>query len=74
MQYTAKARPIEAKVDSFAGKDHVEAVRLTVGEELGAAVVLVSAGIQPEVELAREAGLKVGRGMVVDDRIFFSSG
>ena len=60
---------VGTKVDSFAGKDHVEAVRLTGGEELAAAVVLVSAGIQPDVALAREAGIKIQKGIVVGDRM-----
>lgn len=60
---------VGAKLDSFAGKDRVEAVHLTGGEELAAAVILVSAGVQPDVALARQAGIKIQKGVVVDDRM-----
>jgi nitrite reductase (NADH) large subunit len=60
---------VGARVDSFSGKDHVEAVCLTGGAELAAAVVLVSAGIQPDVALAREAGIEIQKGITVDDRM-----
>jgi NAD(P)H-nitrite reductase large subunit len=58
-----------AQLDSFAGKDRVRAVRLVGGPELPAEFVLVSAGVEPAVELARETGLQVGRGIIVDDRM-----
>jgi NAD(P)H-nitrite reductase large subunit len=47
----------------------VEAVRLSGGLELPAQTVLISAGIQPRLELAREAGLEVNRGIVADSRL-----
>jgi len=46
------------------GADHV---RLADGQELPAALVVVAAGIRPEVELARNAGIATDRGIVVDD-------
>jgi ferredoxin-nitrate reductase len=42
-------------------------VRLDDGAELAADVVVVAAGVRPEITLAREAGLPVGRGVEVDD-------
>jgi nitrite reductase (NADH) large subunit len=56
-------------VIGFLGRDRVEAVRLAGGMELPAQAVLISAGIQPRLELARDAGLKVNRGIVVDARL-----
>ncbi len=47
----------------------VRAVRLDDGEELPADLVVVAAGIRPEVDLARTAGLEVGRGVLVDDEL-----
>jgi ferredoxin-nitrate reductase len=44
-------------------------VRLAAGDELGADLVVVAAGVRPEVTLAREAGLEVRRGVVVDDAL-----
>jgi nitrite reductase (NADH) large subunit len=55
------------RVESVDG--HVRGVRLTDGSELEAELFLLSAGIAPNVEIAREAGLQVGRGVLVDDRM-----
>lgn len=42
---------------------------LTDGSTLDVAGVVVSAGVAPQTWLARRAGLRVGRGIVVDDRM-----
>jgi ferredoxin-nitrate reductase len=44
-----------------------DAVVLEDGERLGADLVVVAAGIRPEVALARAAGIETSRGIVVDD-------
>lgn len=41
-------------------------VSLQSGHELKAALVILAIGVKPEVTLAREAGLDVGRGIIVD--------
>jgi NAD(P)H-nitrite reductase large subunit len=51
------------------GTGRVEGVVLSDGRRMGVDLCLVATGIQPNVELAREAGLAVGRGVVVDDRM-----
>lgn len=51
------------------GRDSVEGVELMDGRVLSAGVCLVAAGIVPDVALAREAGLEVGQGVVVDDHM-----
>ncbi|MEO5657266.1 MAG: FAD-dependent oxidoreductase, partial [Nitrospiria bacterium] len=56
-------------VDELIGGETVEAVRLSTGEILPAELVLVTAGIRPNVQLARDAGMAVNRGIVVDDRL-----
>jgi ferredoxin-nitrate reductase len=43
------------------------AVRLDDGATLAADVVVIAAGVRPEVTLARDAGLPVARGIEVDD-------
>jgi nitrite reductase (NADH) large subunit len=51
------------------GDGCVEAVRLADGRELPCDIVVAAVGIRPNATLAREAGLEVGRGIVVDDRL-----
>jgi len=48
---------------------HVRGVALDGEEELPADLVVVAAGIRPEVDLARTAGLEVERGVLVDDEL-----
>ncbi len=49
------------------GNGHVEGVALSDDGILEADLVVVAAGIRPNVELAQKAGLAVNRGMVVND-------
>jgi nitrite reductase (NADH) large subunit len=55
------------------GNGHVEGVALLDGELLDADLVVVAAGIRPNVELALKAGLDVNRGIVVNDHMETSS-
>ena len=57
----------DTQVSAFVGRDGaVEGVRTSRGE-LPADLVAVGVGIAPNTELAQEAGLKVDRGIVVDE-------
>jgi len=47
----------------------VEAVRFTTGEEFGADLVVIATNLTPNTMLARNAGLRVNRGIVVNDRL-----
>ncbi|EON31851.1 nitrite reductase (NAD(P)H) large subunit [Gordonia terrae C-6] len=47
----------------------VAGVGFTDGESLPADMIVVTAGIRPNVEIARSAGLVVERGIVVDDQM-----
>ncbi len=49
------------------GNGRVDGLRFASGEELEAELVVVAAGIRPNAELARAAGLEVRRGVVVND-------
>ncbi|MEQ8400984.1 MAG: FAD-dependent oxidoreductase [Roseitalea porphyridii] len=53
-------------VARFAGDGRVDRVELADGTGLSADLVLLSAGAQPEIDLAASAGLKIDRGIVVD--------
>jgi len=52
---------------SILGNGKVEGLAFKDGSEIGADLVVIAAGIKPNVELARTAGLEVKRGIVVDD-------
>ena len=47
----------------------VRGLRFADGSELACEQVVIAAGIRPHTELARAAGLRVDRGVVVDDRM-----
>ncbi len=49
------------------GNGHVEGLRFACGEELEAELVVIAAGIRPNAELGRLAGLEVKRGILVND-------
>ena len=54
-------------VDSLEGEGRVTGVKLDDGSTRGADLVIVCAGVSPRAELAREAGLEVNSGVVIDD-------
>jgi nitrite reductase (NADH) large subunit len=54
-------------VGEVLGDGRTEGVVLADGTEVEAEMVVVSAGIRPNVQLARDAGLEVRRGIVVGD-------
>jgi len=56
-----------ANTHAILGEDHVTAVRLDDGREIPADLVVMAAGIRPNAALAKEAGLAVNRGVLVDD-------
>jgi nitrite reductase (NADH) large subunit len=51
------------------GEGKVEAVRFDGGETIPADLVVMAAGVRPNVELAKSAGLHVERAIVVDDTL-----
>lgn len=55
------------------GADRVLGVQLESGERLDVDTVVIAAGIVPEVGLAKDAGLEIGRGIIVDDHMRTSS-
>ena len=50
-----------------------DAVSLASGERIGADLVVVGAGVRPDVSLAERAGIKTDRGIVVDERLVTSA-
>lgn len=65
------ARGIEvitaANTHRICGDTHVEAVVLDDGRRIDCTTVVMAVGIRPSTALAAEAGLSVGRGILVDD-------
>src|SRR4029077_9362051 len=49
------------------GNGRVDGLRFASGEEMEADLVVIAAGIRPNAELGRKAGLEVNRGIVVND-------
>jgi NAD(P)H-nitrite reductase large subunit len=60
---------LSAEVRAAAGGAQLRAVELRAGDRLEAEILLVAAGITPNVGLARACGLAVHRGIVVDERM-----
>jgi nitrite reductase (NADH) large subunit len=60
---------LEADTAALEGNGRVSMAHLADGRGTEADVFLVAAGIAPNVELARSAGLAVNRGVLVDERM-----
>ncbi len=60
---------LNAETVGILGTDHAEAVALRDGRQIEADLVVVAAGIRPNVDLARTADLAVDRGIIVDDHL-----
>ncbi|MDF1734043.1 MAG: nitrite reductase large subunit NirB [Minwuia sp.] len=56
-----------ANTHAVVGDDKVEAVRLDDRTEIPADIVVMAVGIKPSIALARDAGLEVNRGVLVND-------
>nr|QDF36658.1 NAD(P)/FAD-dependent oxidoreductase [Bradyrhizobium symbiodeficiens] len=64
---------LNASTARIHGEGHVEAVELADGSRIEADAVIFAAGIKPNVALAKEAGIAVNRGVVVNDLMQTSS-
>jgi len=60
---------LNANTARLHGKTRVEGVELADGRRLDADAVIFAAGIRPNVTLAKDAGIPVNRGIVVDDTL-----
>jgi nitrite reductase (NADH) large subunit len=63
-----------AQTESLIGERRVRGVKLTDGREIAADLVVMAVGIRPNADLAKNAGLGVNRGIVVDDEMRTSDG
>jgi nitrite reductase (NADH) large subunit len=60
---------LNANTARIHGKTSVEAVELADGRMIDAEAVIFAAGIRPNVALAKDGGISVNRGIVVDDHM-----
>jgi nitrite reductase (NADH) large subunit len=60
---------LEANTARIHGETRVEGVELADGRRLDADAVIFAAGIRPNIALAKDAGIPVNRGVVVDDHM-----
>lgn len=58
-----------AKTQEILGGDQPEGLLLEGGETIPCDMVLISAGIRPNLDLAKKLGLEVDKGLLVDDRL-----
>ncbi|MGZ4160734.1 MAG: nitrite reductase large subunit NirB [Neobacillus sp.] len=58
---------LEKQTKEIFGTDRVEGLRFSDGSELEADLVVMAVGIKPNIELAKESGISVNRGIVVND-------
>ena len=62
-----------AKTEAIAGANGVDGVQLEGGETLPARMVIISAGVRPNMELAKDLGLEHDKGIKVNERLLTSS-
>ena len=62
---------LNRRTESIVGDDKVEGIRFVENDPLDVDMVVISAGIRPRDELAREAGVAVGErgGVIIDDAL-----
>ncbi len=61
-----------ASIAGIVGSDRVEAIELGGGERIACDTVIICTGVRANMELARDVGLRVGRGIRVSDRLLTS--
>jgi nitrite reductase (NADH) large subunit len=59
----------DAQTETILGNERMTGVRLRDGRAVEGEMVLISTGIRSRVELTREAGLEVNRGLIVDEQL-----
>ncbi len=73
LRRSVEALGVGVHLGSFAsrvlGTRSVTGVGLADGRQVAGDLVVLACGVRPQVELARSAGLEVGRGILVDDEL-----
>ncbi len=56
-------------IEEIIGKEECEGIRLSTGEILPAKLVIVTAGVRPETQLAGKAGIVINKGITVNNNM-----
>ncbi len=59
---------LNAQSDEVLGEDKVAGLKLKDGRNIDCNLIIISAGITPRIELAKEAGITVNKGIIVNER------
>jgi nitrite reductase (NADH) large subunit len=65
---------LNASTSRIAGERRVEGIELNDGRRIEADAVILAAGIRPNIALAKDAGIPVNRGVMVDDQLQTGAG
>lgn len=57
----------KTNIEEVSGKENVEKVKLANGAALDCDILIIAVGVRPNIRLAKDAGLKTARGIVVDE-------
>jgi nitrite reductase (NADH) large subunit len=60
---------LNASTGRIVGESRAEGVELNDGQRIDADAVILAAGIQPNIALAKQAGIPVNRGVIVNDQL-----
>jgi nitrite reductase (NADH) large subunit len=60
---------LNGQSDEILGKERVEGVRLEDGRTVEGQMVIISAGVRPNIQLAKGMGLETKNGVLVNDRL-----
>ncbi|MBI3601229.1 MAG: NAD(P)/FAD-dependent oxidoreductase [Nitrospinae bacterium] len=60
---------LSGESDEVLGKDNVTGLRLKDGRTIECSLIIISAGITPRIELAKEAGIAVNKGIIINERM-----
>jgi nitrite reductase (NADH) large subunit len=60
---------LNGQSDEILGKEKVEGIRLKDGRAVEGQMAIISAGVRPNIQLAKEMGLETKNGVLVNDRL-----
>jgi len=69
MEYMGFSFFLSGQSEEILGKERAEGVRLKDGRAVDGQMVIVSAGVKPNIQLAQAMGLEVKNGILVNDRL-----